>query len=60
MTLIGAENECKGGRLVVEGYRPHRCPFPASCLATPGTQIWTLDAALGKVAESVGILARFA
>jgi predicted nucleic acid-binding protein len=27
----------------------------ASCLATPGTQIWTLDAKLGKVAESLSI-----
>ncbi len=27
----------------------------ASCLATPGTQIWTIDAAFGKVAESLGI-----
>jgi predicted nucleic acid-binding protein len=29
----------------------------ASCLATPGTQIWTLDAKLGKVAESLKIRA---
>jgi predicted nucleic acid-binding protein len=29
----------------------------ASCLTTPGTQIWTLDAALGRVAESLGIRA---
>jgi predicted nucleic acid-binding protein len=29
----------------------------ASCLATPGTQIWTIDAALGRVAESLGIRA---
>ena len=29
----------------------------ASCLATPGTQIWTLDGKLGKVAESLGIRA---
>ena len=28
----------------------------ASCLATPGSQIWTLDAKLGRVAESLGIL----
>ncbi len=27
----------------------------ASCLATPGTQIWTLDGKLGKVAESLGV-----
>lgn len=27
----------------------------ASCLATPGTQIWTLDEKLGKVAESLNI-----
>ena len=27
----------------------------ASCLATPGSQIWTLDAKLGKVAESLSI-----
>jgi predicted nucleic acid-binding protein len=27
----------------------------ASCLATPGTQIWTLDGKLGRVAESLGI-----
>lgn len=27
----------------------------ASCLATPGTQVWTIDAALGRVAESLGI-----
>jgi len=27
----------------------------ASCLATPGTQIWTLDGKLGKVAESLSI-----
>ncbi len=29
----------------------------ASCLATPGTHIWTLDGKLGKVAESVGVRA---
>jgi predicted nucleic acid-binding protein len=29
----------------------------ASCLATPGTQIWTLDGKLSRVAESLGILA---
>ncbi|MGA7521224.1 MAG: PIN domain-containing protein [Acidobacteriaceae bacterium] len=29
----------------------------ASCLATPGTRIWTVDAALGKVAESLGLRA---
>ena len=31
----------------------------ASCLATPGTHVWTLDEKLGKVAESLGIRARF-
>jgi predicted nucleic acid-binding protein len=30
----------------------------ASCLATPGTRIWTLDGPLGRVAESVGVLAK--
>jgi hypothetical protein len=29
----------------------------ASCLATPGSQIWTLDSRLGKVAESLGVRA---
>jgi predicted nucleic acid-binding protein len=29
----------------------------ASCLATPGTHIWTLDAALARVTQSLGILA---
>jgi predicted nucleic acid-binding protein len=29
----------------------------ASCLATPGTQIWTLDGKLGRVADSLGIRA---
>ena len=29
----------------------------ASCLATPGTQIWTIDAALGRVTETLGIRA---
>lgn len=29
----------------------------ASCLATPGIRIWTLDAALGRVAESLSIRA---
>ncbi|MGC1461656.1 MAG: PIN domain-containing protein [Terracidiphilus sp.] len=29
----------------------------ASCLATSGTQIWTLDEKLGKVAESLNIRA---
>jgi predicted nucleic acid-binding protein len=29
----------------------------ASCLATRGTQIWTLDGKLGKVAESLSIRA---
>jgi hypothetical protein len=29
----------------------------ASCLATPGTHIWTLDGKLGKVAESLSIRA---
>jgi hypothetical protein len=28
-----------------------------SCLATPGTQIWTIDVALGRVSESLGIRA---
>jgi len=27
----------------------------ASCLATPGTKIWTLDGKLGKVAESLDV-----
>lgn len=27
----------------------------ASCLTTPGTRIWTLDAPLGRVSESLGI-----
>jgi predicted nucleic acid-binding protein len=27
----------------------------ASCLATPGSGIWTLDSRLGKVAEALGI-----
>lgn len=27
----------------------------ASCLATPGTQIWTMDGALGRVSASLGI-----
>jgi predicted nucleic acid-binding protein len=30
----------------------------ASCLMTPGTQLWTLDAALAKVAMAVGIVVR--
>lgn len=30
----------------------------ASCLATPGTQLWTIDGPLGKVTESLGIRAR--
>lgn len=29
----------------------------ASCLATPGTQLWTSDARLGKVADMLGIRA---
>jgi len=29
----------------------------ASCLATPGTKIWTLDNRLGKVADALGIRA---
>ncbi|HEY4050900.1 MAG TPA: PIN domain-containing protein [Acidobacteriaceae bacterium] len=29
----------------------------ASCLATPGTLLWTSDARLGKVADSLGIRA---
>ena len=29
----------------------------ASCLATPGTHIWTLDTALARVAQSLGVLA---
>ena len=29
----------------------------ASCLATPGTKIWTLDTRLGKVADTLGIRA---
>jgi predicted nucleic acid-binding protein len=28
----------------------------ASCLLTPGTQLWTRDAALDKIAASLGIL----
>jgi len=30
----------------------------ASCLATPGVQIWTIDAALGRVADSLSIRAK--
>ena len=30
----------------------------ASCLATPGTQIWTIDGPLGRIAESLGIRAQ--
>lgn len=30
----------------------------ASCLATPGTQLWTIDGPLGRVAESVGVRAK--
>lgn len=30
----------------------------ASCLATPGTQIWTIDAPLRRVTESLGIHVR--
>ena len=30
----------------------------ASCLATPGTHIWTIDAALGRVAAALQIRAR--
>jgi hypothetical protein len=29
----------------------------ASCLATPGTHIWTLDGPLGRITESLGIRA---
>jgi predicted nucleic acid-binding protein len=29
----------------------------ASCLAMPGTQIWTIDGPLGRVAESLGLRA---
>lgn len=32
----------------------------ASCLLTPGTQLWTRDAALEKVARALGILVDFA
>jgi len=31
----------------------------ASCLATPGTLLWTSDLSLGKVATSLGIRATF-
>ena len=30
----------------------------ASCLATRGTQIWTIDGPLGRVADSVGVRAK--
>jgi predicted nucleic acid-binding protein len=30
----------------------------ASCLATPGTHIWTIDGPLGRMAESLGIRAK--
>ena len=30
----------------------------ASCLATPGTRIWTIDGPLGRIAESLGIRAK--
>ncbi|MFZ0393192.1 MAG: PIN domain-containing protein [Terracidiphilus sp.] len=29
----------------------------ASCLATSGTKIWTIDGALGRITESIGIRA---
>jgi predicted nucleic acid-binding protein len=29
----------------------------ASCLAVPGTHVWTIDGALGRVADSLGIRA---
>ena len=31
----------------------------ASCLAVPGTHLWTIDGALGRVADSLGISATF-
>ncbi len=31
----------------------------ASCLALPGTHLWTIDRALGRVADSLGIRAIF-
>lgn len=30
----------------------------ASCLATPGAQIWTIDGPLGRVADSVNVRAK--
>ena len=30
----------------------------ASCLATPGTQIWTIDRPLGRVADSLSVRAK--
>lgn len=30
----------------------------ASCLLTPGTQLWTRDKALGRVAEALGVRAK--
>ena len=30
----------------------------ASCLATPGTHVWTIDGPLGRVTESCGIRAK--
>jgi predicted nucleic acid-binding protein len=30
----------------------------ASCLATPGTQVWTSDRPLGRITESLGIRAK--
>lgn len=32
----------------------------ASCLATPGTLLWTTDGRLGKVAEALGVRANLA
>jgi predicted nucleic acid-binding protein len=29
----------------------------ASCLMTPGTQLWTLDSAMKKIAKALGIVA---
>ena len=31
----------------------------ASCLAVPGTHLWTINGALGRVADSLGIRATF-
>jgi len=58
ITAIAQRNSATHTPLISKGIDLTDVRLIASCLATPGTQIWTIDPPLGRVTESLGIRAK--